>query len=177
MTDTVVVVRTGQDHNFFNLLDDGAPKPLAKRKVMPMEVGIFPVDLSDEEKDRIEAKIKEELEAVGIEPLTYKAIGLSDLIVKDTGQYHRRGITVVHDNEQRMWKRRLVSAFVYDGNPISPRGMAVLNILHAARMPIAWGLTVWVPDPETHQRMELPDPMLVLELPTGQCIGLVRWNG
>ncbi len=131
--------------------------------------------------------MREGLIALGIEPVFFKGIGLIEPEDVHTGVGYRqdgdrwyrarRGATLIHDNAWRNWVRRPLAEYVFDGNPIPERAVRILERLQAARLPIGCGITVWTPDPNTHQQQELPDPLLVLELSNGTCIPLCRWNG
>lgn len=163
--------------NSTNLLDDTheAPQlPTLRRKVDPMEIGLFPQGLTDAEKSVIKAQIVSELEALGIEPLEPKSIELFGWMSRDpsdTEAFHQRGRVVPHDEVEVFMARRPIAAFVSDGNSIPEKARRIVAGLQRAGMPLVWSLTVWVPQSAT----PIPDPMLVLELPTGDCIGLCYW--
>lgn len=157
------------------LLDEAeqAPQlPVLRRKVKPMEVGLFPQDISDDEKSAIKVQIIAELEAIGIEPLEPKSISLGDRVdVRNSEDFTHWGALCPHDDVKVIMARRPISEFSTVGNSIPQKAKRILKKLQAAGMPLGWSLMVWVPQSAT----PIPDPMLVLELPTGGCIGLCYW--
>ena len=175
MSDTALMARQ-ETGTFFNIgLDEmGMPGVPIPRKVSPMDVGLFSSGLSDEGRKSIKEQIERELEMIGIEPLTFRSISFAEHAAKMI--LHRRGVLNVHDSVTVPCDRRPVASFVSDGNPTPPKAQKILHRLQKAGMPLVWSLTVWTPGiQERTAASPIPDPLLMLELPTGDCIGLCYW--
>lgn len=145
-----------------------------------------------EELESFDLAVKSGMKEIGIEPLFFQDIGLTFPLDNEgrariAGKekppevcargYRRLGYTVIHDDVCRLWERRSVATFTtWDGNSLPNVALSILKRVQNAGLPIGAGVTIWTPDRKTHQRGEVPDPMLVLEI-GGNCYALCRWNG